>query len=176
MIIAGFAIILLFVWIPFDTDTGLIEKVRRRTTIGDALAPSLAGLFLLLGGVSLVLFERKSPHQPRLGASSIGFMAAMLLLLAIGLLLMRYTGPSLVALANVLLDRSMEYRLLRDSIPWKYTGYLVGGTFLLAAMISLVEGRLSRRAVIVAVMAVIVLIAIYDLPFDDLLLPPNGDV
>jgi len=39
-----------------------------------------------------------------------------------------------------------------------------------------VEGRLSVVSVGVAILATIILIIIYDFPFDDLLLPPNGDV
>ena len=176
LVVAGFALVLLFVWVPLDTDSGLIERVRRQVTIGDALAPSVAGLFLLIGGVVLVLFERGAPDQPTLNPGNLGFLAATVLLLAVSLLVMRYAGPGLVALANLWLDAPLQYRLLRDDAPWKYAGYFLGGTLLLTGMISLVEGRLSRRAVAVAVIAVLVLIAIYDLPFDDLLLPPNGDV
>ena len=54
----GFSLLLLLVWVPLDTDTGLIEKVRRHTAIGDALAPSIAGLFILCGGVMLTLVDR----------------------------------------------------------------------------------------------------------------------
>ena len=33
------ALFIIFVWVPMDTGTGLVEKVRRKYTIGDALAP-----------------------------------------------------------------------------------------------------------------------------------------
>ena len=84
---------------------------------------------------------------------------------------MRWAGP---ALAGLLTDEG--YRPLRDTAPWKYLGFLVGGSGMIAAMISLVEGRISRRAVLIGLVAAVALILVYDLPFDDLLLPPNGDV
>ena len=43
-------------------------------------------------------------------------------------------------------------------------------------MISFVEQRITWRALWVALAAVIGIIVLYDLPFDDVLLPPNGDV
>ncbi|WP_419906996.1 hypothetical protein [Hoeflea sp.] len=173
---AAFALLLIFVWIPLDTDTGLIEKVRRQVTIGDALAPTVAGLFLLIGGLILILFERNAPDQPEIDLVNLGFMAVVFVLLASSFLVMRYGGPALVALVNLSRETPLEYRLLRDSAPWKYTGFFFGGTLMIGGLISLVEGRVTPRAVLTGVIAVLVMIAIYDLPFDDLLLPPNGDV
>jgi len=43
-------------------------------------------------------------------------------------------------------------------------------------LIGLVEGRITMRGVVIGLGSAIVFIIIYDLPFDDLLLPPNGDV
>ena len=40
--------LILFVWIPLDVETGLIEKVRSQVAIGDALAPSLAASILIV--------------------------------------------------------------------------------------------------------------------------------
>jgi hypothetical protein len=84
---------------------------------------------------------------------------------------MRWFGP---VLAGVLMEGG--YRPLRDTAPWKHLGFLFGGAGMIAAMISMVEGRVTLRAVLVGLAAAIGLIIIYDLPFDDLLLPPNGDV
>jgi hypothetical protein len=47
---------------------------------------------------------------------------------------------------------------------------MVGG------MIAVLERRLSRRALMIGLIWSLVLILVYDLPFEDLLLPPNGDV
>jgi hypothetical protein len=70
----------------------------------------------------------------------------------------------------------LEYRLLRDMIGIKHIGFLIGGVIMVGGMITVVEGRLSRRALIIGLIWSLVLILVYDLPFEDLLLPPNGDV
>ncbi|MCP4070138.1 MAG: hypothetical protein GY742_00165 [Hyphomicrobiales bacterium] len=172
----GFALLLLFVWIPLDTDTGWIEKVRRQVTIGDSLAPSVAGIFLLVGGIILILIERSARDQPKLTGGNLRFIGSVLLILFISFAIMRYCGPLLVSATNIFTGETLEYRLLRDTVPWKYAGYFPGGIVLISGLISLIEGRLTARSVVISAVAVVVLIAIYDLPFDDLLLPPNGDV
>jgi len=172
----AFAILMLLVWIPLDTDTGLIEKVRRQVTIGDAAAPSLAALFLLAGGALLVTVELRAPHQMRIRRGPVIAAGALFAASAVGLLLMRYSGPAAVWLTNTITGGALDYRLLRDTAPWKYTGFLLGGTAMIATMIMVMERRVSLRALAVALLAVLAMIAIYDLPFDDLLLPPNGDV
>ncbi|MCP5085284.1 MAG: hypothetical protein GY952_00540 [Rhodobacteraceae bacterium] len=172
----GFSLLLLFVWIPLDTETGWIEKVRRQITIGDSLAPSVAALFLLVGGAILTLIERKAPGQPKLTGANMRFIGSVLLILFFSLTIMRYCGPLAVAITSAFTGDELEYRLLRDTAPWKYIGYICGGIVLIAGLIALIEGRMTGRAVLISALAVLVLIAIYDLPFDDLLLPPNGDV
>ncbi len=172
----GFALLLLFVWIPLDTDTGWIEKVRRQVTIGDSMAPSVAALFLLVGGAILIQFERNVPRQPTMTADNLRFIGSILLILLISLSIMRYCGPLVVAITNTLTGDTPEYRLLRDTAPWKYLGYFSGGIVMISGLIALIEGRLTGRILLISAVAVLVLIAIYDLPFDDLLLPPNGDV
>ena len=69
-----------------------------------------------------------------------------------------------------------EYRILRDTVPWKYTGFVIGGILLVFSLICFVEERLSWRALLISIGAVVGIILLYDLPFDDVLLPPNGDV
>lgn len=167
---------LLAVWIPQDVQTGVIETVRRQVTIGDALAPTVAALFLAGGGVLLVLAERDDPLQPRPDPRGLRFAIAALAVVAVSLILMRQTGPAVVGLRNLIAETPVEYRLLRASVPWKYLGFALGGWTLVAGLIALVELRLTARAALVAALAVLAMIAIYDLPFDDLLLPPNGDV
>ncbi|MBE1283351.1 MAG: hypothetical protein GJ676_08555 [Rhodobacteraceae bacterium] len=171
-----FAAVLLGVWIPADVQTGLIEKVRRQVTVGDALAPTVAGLFLLLSGVLLVTVERQAEGQPRLDLRNLGFTAGMVALIFVSLIVMRWSGPLAVGIVNVLGDGDLEYRLLRDTAPWKFLGYFVGGTLMISGCVAMVEGRIRLRAVLVSALAVLTMIAIYDLPFDDLILPPNGDV
>lgn len=168
----AFAACVAFVWVPLDVETGLIEKVRRQTNIGDALAPTVAAFFVGLGGVLLLIFERKDASQPRLTSANVRFISIQIGILVLGFLIMLYAGP----LAASLLQDGGEYRLLRDSAPWKYVGYFLGGTFIVSGLISHVEGRFSGRNVLIGICVVVGLIIIYDLPFEDLLLPPNGDV
>lgn len=172
---AALALLLLFVWIPLDSDTGQIEKVRRQVAIGDALAPTVAAVFLLIGGGLLMLLEGKSDTPPAMDPASMKFVARVFAMLIVSFLVMRYTGPLAVEVVNSMRGSDLEYRLLRDTAPWKWLGYVLGGTLAICGTISLSEGRLSLRALVVALLAIAAMIAIFDLPFDDLLLPPNGD-
>lgn len=83
---------------------------------------------------------------------------------------MRYAGP---IIAGALGE---EYRVLRDERPWKYIGFILGGGGMIFGLMSLAEGRISLRRLILALLIAAALALIYDLPFEDLLLPPNGDV
>ena len=163
------ACVIIFVWIPLDSGTGYIEKVRRQVNIGDALAPTLAASFVLLGGL-LLLFDR-SQSDARLTRNNVSFLILFLAVLGVAFAVMRWAGP---ISANFLTETG--YRPLRDTMPWKYVGFFLGGTGMIAALIGLVEGRVTLRAILIGVAAAIALIAVFDLPFDDLLLPPNGDV
>ncbi len=167
------ALLILWVWVPLDTDSGLIEKVRRRWVIGDALAPSVAAVVLGLGGAFLALVALMGRAEPLdLSVSNVVFALAYLVLLVAAFHVMRWVGPGLVALS----DQAQSYRSLRDTVPWKYLGFVSGGFLLVLASIVAVERRLSARAVLVALLAPLAIALIYDLPFDDLLLPPNGDL
>ena len=172
LVLVAFALGLLWIWIPLDTDSGYIEKVRRQVTIGDAAAPSLAALFLLLGGALLILVERRADDQPALRRHNILFLGAFGGLLVLSLVVMRFAGP----LAAALLAGDTEYRLLRDEVPWKYIGFVLGGTLLIGGGIAMIERRLTLRTVLLALVIAVAIMLVYDLPFDDLLLPPNGDV
>lgn len=170
------SLLLLFLWIPLDTDTGLIEKARRRIVIGDALAPSLAAAIMLIGGVILVAFERRTEPQGSLDRGNLGFLARLLLVFVVGMSLMRWSGPLAADVVRLFDTELAPYRLLRDTAPWKYIGFLLGGGAMIAGLIALVEGRVTIKVLLIALAAVLAMIVIYDLPFDDLLLPPNGDV
>jgi len=84
---------------------------------------------------------------------------------------MRWAGPIAASMVG-----DGAYRLLRDTAPWKYIGFVLGGGTMTFCIVSFVEQRVTWRAVWVALAAVVGIIALYDLPFDDVLLPPNGDV
>ncbi|WP_299370923.1 hypothetical protein [uncultured Tateyamaria sp.] len=170
-----FALGCILVWIPLDTDTGLIETVRRRVEIGDAMAPTLAALFVLVGGAILCI----APGEPARGAGAkrplLFCAAAMIGVLAAGVVLMLCAGPLALWLADAGRAEPREYRLMRDSFPWKYIGFVLGGTVAISGLIALAERRMTWAALIIGLVGVLGMVALFDLPFDDLLLPPNGD-
>lgn len=165
---AGFAAVLLLVWIPLDVQTGIVEQSRRRTVVGDSLAPAIAGVFILLGAVLLALRHRRE-STPGMSRHNVGFIVALIAIAAFAFALMRWTGPVAAQLMG------LEYRLLRVDYPWKVIGFVSGGWVMVFGLIALAERRASVRGALVAAAIVALLIAAYDLPFDDLLLPPNGD-
>jgi hypothetical protein len=163
-----FALVLAFVWIPLDTETWYVERKRGRYIVGDSLAPTLAAGFILMAGLMLLFERRISDYHP--SRHNLAFIGAISIFGIVSILLMRWAGPFSASLAGE------EYRLLRDTAPWKYIGFGIGGGTMIFCMISFVEQRITWRALWVALAAVIGIIVLYDLPFDDVLLPPNGDV
>lgn len=161
------ALLVIFLWVPMDTGSGLVEKVRRKFVIGDALGPTVAGAIIALGAGLIWV-------RPATGASlnraNIRWIAALLVLFGVSLAAMRYTGPVVAA--------GMEggYRPLRATPPWNYLGFVLGGTVLIGALTGISTRRWSIRDFIVGFIASMIIALLYDLPFDDLILPPNGDV
>ncbi len=165
-----FALVTAFLWIPFDTDTWLVERARGRYTLGDSLAPTLAAGFIFLAGLMLLREGQQTEDRPTY--NNLQFIGAMIGMGVVSILLMRWAGP----IAVNLFASGEEYRLLRDTAPWKYIGFVLGGGCMVFAMIAFVDERVTLRALIVAVLAVVGIILLYDVPFEDVLLPPNGDV
>ena len=165
----AFALVLVFVWVPLDVETGLIEKVRRQVRLGDSLGPVLAGGVIFIGG--LLVFLQPNDDGPTLSLDNLAWVAMLLVIITISMTLMRFAGPLVTSLLS-----ETPYRALRATPPWNYIGYLAGGTFLIAALISVVRGKLTLSAVLVGIAASLLFALFYDVPFDDLLLPPNGDV
>ncbi|MFN3147814.1 MAG: hypothetical protein ACE368_22505 [Paracoccaceae bacterium] len=163
----GFALLVIFVWVPLDTGTGFVEKVRRRYTIGDALGPTVAAIVIAVGAVLAWLRPAQSGTLTR---KNLVWMARLLALFALCLLIMRYAGP--------LAAMGMEggYRPLRSTAPWNYIGYLLGGTIMVGGLTGLAAGRFSSRDFVIGFASALVIALLYDLPFDGLVLPPNGDV
>ncbi len=176
-VVAAFALATLLFWIPADIESGVVETFRRRTIIGDALAPTVvtvgmlavAGLF---AATELLRPRRESAPPDR---QSLIFVVRVAAAIALGLALMVYTGPLTVDAIDAAGGEIGSYRQLRDTFPYKYLGYLFGGTVLVGGIIAVVEQRLTRGAAAAALLATLILIVLYDLPFDDILLPPNGD-
>ena len=176
-VFAAFALLTLGVWIPADVESGVVETFRRRIVIGDAMAPTAvaAGMIAaaVLLAVSTVLGRRREEAAP--DRQSALFVVRFAAVIAAALVLMSHTGPLVVDAINGLGGAIGSYRELRDTVPYKYLGYLIGGAVLVGGTIALVEQRLTSGAAFAGILAAAVLAALYDLPFDDLLLPPNGD-
>lgn len=98
------------------------------------------------------------------------WMARLLGLFAVTLILMRYAGPVVLAWSEG------GYRPLRATAPWSYIGFLLGGTVMIGALTGLTMRRLSLRDFAIGFAAALVIALLYDVPFEDLLLPPNGDL
>lgn len=177
----AFALIGIVVWVPTDTGSGYVEKVRRSMTLGDALAPTVAFSIIGLGGLMLVVeqISLKRAGQSRnqdISASNNNhrdFVLKLLLLFVIYSLTLRYSGPLLTILWPNL---DTPYRLLRDTAPWKYTGFIVSGIFLVTSLATWSSRGFRWRFVFISLVVCMLIIALYDWPFDNLLLPPNGDV
>ena len=165
-----FGLFVAVIWAPLDSDTGLVERIRGRWTVGDALAPTMAGLLLAVSGLALSVGSLRRPGRNLLVAGNLQFIVSAAACVAVALLVMRYSGP-LIASITV-----GEYRPLRDTAPWKYIGFVLGGGILIAGLGYIAEGRTGWRRVALTFLGLLALALAYDLPFEDLLLPPNGDV
>ena len=161
------AILLIFIWIPLDTDTGLVKQVRRKYVIGDALAPTLAGIVIILG-VALILL--RPAHNKALKWQNLSWVATLLGLFTLSLIVMRYAGPLIASWTE------LGYRPLRATPPWHYIGFLLGGTVMVGGITSLVTRRFAVKDFVIGFVTSLTLALLYDVPFNDLIIPPNGDI
>lgn len=177
-----------FVWVPLDSETPPIYEFRRRTYIGDAMMPMLAALGMALCAavhLAVILWRRReetppSDTVPPFDALTLRFFVLLVVIVAVSVLLIFQAGPAALALfgpPHLPGDEAtaLTYRHMRDTAPWKYIGFVLGGFVMVFGITTLIEGRARWRRAVAALVAVGVLIAVFDLPFDDLLLPPNGD-
>ena len=171
-----FCLFLLFVWIPADIDSGLASKVRGRSKIGDALAPTITAILLGIAGLTVLITSGSSKSEEEIKPKNFLFIGTVSALVLLSCGLMYISGPFIVDMARVFASDLPEYRVLRNSVPWKYLGYLVGSIFLLVGFFVITGYGSWKRRCLVAVLAALALALAYDLPFDDLLLPPNGDI
>ena len=82
-----------FLWIPADSETGLVETVRRRLIIGDALAPTLPSLLGLMCAVVLII---KPAPQPGMSRNALISVSVYIACFSVALYVMRYFGPALI--------------------------------------------------------------------------------
>ncbi len=178
---AIFALIVVAIWIPNDTDTGLIETFRRQTFIGDAFVPGVAAAAMLFASViQLIVVWRQADDDFKTqnpDTAVPGFFAVLFGIILVSLLLMNIAGPAALALAGLESadGTPVSYRQMRSTAPWKYIGFVLGGFVMVFGITSLIEGTLRWKRVLTSLLAVFFLVAVFDLPFDSLLLPPNGD-
>ena len=175
--IVVFSAITLGLWIPGDIESGVLETHRRRTVIGDAFAPTLVATGLCAAALLYVISEILKPGKIRVtfDRRSFRFVVMVSAVVSSGLLLMNLAGPATVEFIGATGGDIGSYRELRDTLPYKFIGYALGGTIIVGGVISVVEGRLSKGAVLSGLLATLALALFHDVPFDDLLLPPNGD-
>ena len=176
---AVLGVVTLAFWIPNDIESGVIETFRRQTSIGDAMAPTMVAAALLVFSVFLgltsYLKKEIAPETAPIDSKSLIFIARLGTVLVLSVILLLFTGPLAVELVNAFGSGTESYRNVRDDFPYKYLGFVVGGCVMVAGTIMTVEHKLSRVPVLIAILSVIALILIFDVPFDDILLPPNGD-
>lgn len=173
------SLVAVFVWVPFDSETPPIYEFRRNTYIGDAMLPMVAasGIVLCAAVHCFLSFRRRDDKggDGPLDAMTFIFFAAVGGICVSSFALMYWAGPAAVALFGPSGEEAVTYRQLRGTVPWKYIGFILGGFTLVFGITSLIEGRLSAKRALSSLLAVIVLILIFDVPFDTILLPPNGD-
>lgn len=176
LVLALVAGLVLFVWVPADTDTGIVETFRRQTFLGDAFLPSIAAAVMLVAAILQLLairLRRPVPDSPPpFDAVTLAFFVAFATVVAVSLILLYWAGPVLWSLLG---DGERSYRQMRGTAGWKHLSMAIGGTVLVFATISLLEGRVRLDRLLLAFGFTAVLIALFDLPFDTILLPPNGD-
>ncbi|WP_424987017.1 hypothetical protein [Microbulbifer sp. S227A] len=166
------SLILLLVWIRLDIETGLIDEWRRTIRIGDALLPTIGAIGVLGSALWIGLSAYLWPDNEAGAEFSAPLLVLVLGIQLVSFVLMLWVGPVLIALFA---DEGVTYRLKLDSVPWKYTGFLAGGTFMIFALKSLLERSFTLRSLGIAFLATAVMAFLYDVPFDNMLLPPNGD-
>ena len=168
----GVALITLFVWIPRDIDTGVIDVWRRSVRIGDAMLPTFAALIILGSSIMVGLRALIGKASGGTRPMSPAYCGMVFAVLAVSIAIMWSAGPALVWMW---FSGEMSYRTLLDTAPWKYTGFILGGAFLISGLIALAQHRLRLRDLGIAIVASCVIALLYDLPFDNLFLPPNGE-
>ncbi|WP_323772096.1 hypothetical protein [Antarctobacter sp.] len=169
----GFALLALLVWIPVDIESGVIEVWRRSVRIGDAMLPVFSAVGILLAGAVIALRTSLRGRGEDAGVIDLRFVLCCLLIMGTGLGAMQVTGPAMVWLWS---GGQTPYRLMLDTAPWKYAGFVTGGTVMTFGFMALAGHRVSGRLALLALAATVLIALLYDLPFGSLLLPPNGDM
>ena len=191
---SAFALFALLYWIPTDIESGVVELERREYIIGDAMGPFFLSICMLLLSASLILGaifklwraprDANSEDDSKLlegdisGGISRGnflFLVKLLGFIVASMALMEWVGPLTADALRAAGHDIGTYRQLVATVPYKYLGFIAGGFVMVVGLTALIEGRVTRAGVLTAIFTITVLIIVYDVPFDTLLLPPNGD-
>lgn len=173
----GFGLLAALVWIPLDSETAMIETHRRQTSMGDAFVPIVtAALIAVCAALHLLVNLRRTDtsdtERPVIDGQAMAFLVQLTAITAVCLAVIFWAGPLAVSLFA---EDGATYREMRGTYPYKLMGFALGGTALVLLTTTLIEGRFKPVRLISSFLVVVVLIIIFDLPFDTVLLPPNGD-
>ena len=177
----GLSLFAVLVWIPLDSETGMIETFRRQTTMGDAFLPTVAGALMAICAVVHVLASYRrtdnfDTENPTIDGNDLAFLLQLFGITALSIALFYWAGPIAVSLfAQGDGGEVVTYRQMRSTYPYKLIGFVMGGFTLVFLTTALIEGRVRAIRIISSLLVVAILIAIFDLPLDNVLLPPNGD-
>ena len=175
LVAAVAALLATFVWIPLDTSSGFVEHARGRATIADALAPTVACLFVILGATAILASEICGEDGCEgLEPGNLAYLAGTVALTLLSLAIMRFAWPIAVRLSNFVTGEEATYREQRSTAHWRWIGYLLGVTTLVSGFMVMIERRPTLLAAVIGI--AILFVVLVDLPFDSLVLPPNGDV
>lgn len=172
-----FAIIALAFWFPHDIKGKFMEVTMAGVKEpGDAFFPIiLTSIIAFFSVVQLIIGALQTSYGQKsfgyISTRNIGYLAILFLIISIGLALMYWMGPLFVAMLGV----AKSYRLLVDTIPYKYIGFLTGGFLITFSIITWAEGRVRKRSAVVSVLLLLILISIFDLALNNIQLPPNAD-
>jgi hypothetical protein len=169
------ALLGLFVWLPLDIETGLVEKVRNRYVIGDTFGPVVALFLIISSSITLIVVEQNS-KTVFINKLILKALLAYIMIFFVSLLIMRFLGPIFISIINILVLEDLNYRDLRDMQPVKYIGFVIGGTSMMILLSYFMDGALSRKRIKIFIAVAIIMALFFDIPFEDVLLPPNGDV
>ena len=171
--ISVMCLLCIFVWIPADSETGLVETVRRRLIIGDALAPTVASL---LGLVCAAFLMIKPENQPELSRKALVSLFIYIACFSVTLAVMRYFGPAMIDSLHSLNLLSFSYRPLRATFPVSYISFVTAGGIMIFSLSVYIDRRYSWARLGVCFALAFFIALLFDVPFEDILLPPNGDV
>ena len=171
----AFALGALFLWFPNDMRGGFTElSPGGDEAPGDAFFPTLLACGILVLGLvqSGAALRTQGPTlSGRIGRGNLAFLAGFLVLFAVGIALLAFSGPLLAEWTG-----APPYRQLSDTVPWKWIGFVLGGFVLGYGPIVAVERRLKITSALVVLAALVILILVFDGLLADIRLPPNADV